>query len=100
AARAVGIRSSAAGDNRGMSEPSFAPGRRIGGYLLADALGEGAGGLVFRARTPGGGTVAVKVLRPDRAADDVLRARFTRVARPASPRRVSSSGRRTTSLPS
>ena len=64
-----------------MSEPSFAPGRRIGGYLLADALGEGAGGLVFRARAPGGGTVAVKVLRPDRAADDVLRARFTREAR-------------------
>jgi serine/threonine protein kinase len=64
-----------------MSERSFAPGRRLGDYLLEDTLGEGAGGLVFRASTPGGGSVAVKVLRPDRAADQVLRARFTREAR-------------------
>jgi serine/threonine-protein kinase len=64
-----------------MSERSFAPGRRVGDYVLEDALGEGAGGLVFRARAPGGDSVAVKVLRPDRAADEVLRARFTREAR-------------------
>ena len=64
-----------------MSEPGFAPGRQVGDYLLEDALGEGAGGLVFRARAPDGGSVAVKVLRPDRAADEVLRARFTREAR-------------------
>ena len=64
-----------------MSEPRLAPGRRVGDYGLEDALGEGAGGLVFRARAPGGGSVAVKVLRPDRAADDVLRARFRREAR-------------------
>jgi serine/threonine protein kinase len=53
----------------------------VGGYLLEERLGEGAGGLVFRATAPRGGDVAVKVLRPDRARDDVQRARFRREAR-------------------
>jgi serine/threonine protein kinase len=59
----------------------LAPGRLVGGYRLEESLGEGAGGLVFRALSPDGATVAVKVLRPDRATDDVLRARFAREAR-------------------
>jgi serine/threonine-protein kinase len=59
----------------------LAPGRLVGDYRLEDSLGEGAGGLVFRARTPAGAPVAVKILRPDRAADAVLRARFGREAR-------------------
>jgi serine/threonine protein kinase len=57
------------------------PGACVGEYRLEAALGEGAAGLVFRARAPDGGSVAVKVLRPDRATDDVLRARFSREAR-------------------
>ena len=59
----------------------LAPGRLVGDYRLEESLGEGAGGLVFRALSPDGATVAVKVLRPDRATDDVLRARFAREAR-------------------
>jgi serine/threonine protein kinase len=59
----------------------LAPGRLVGGYRLEEALGEGAGGLVFRALSSAGETVAVKILRPDRATDDVLRARFGREAR-------------------
>ena len=61
----------------------LAHGDLVGGYRLEETLGEGAGGLVFRARAPGGDEVAVKVLRPERANDDVLRARFTREARVA-----------------
>jgi serine/threonine protein kinase len=59
----------------------FATGGVVGGYRLEERLGEGAGGLVFRATAPEGETVAVKVLRPDRSGDDVLRARFVREAR-------------------
>ena len=59
----------------------LARGGLVGGYRLEDALGEGAGGLVFRARGPTGDEVAVKVLRPERASDEVLRARFAREAR-------------------
>ena len=59
----------------------LARGGLVGEYRLEDALGEGAGGLVFRARGPTGEEVAVKVLRPERASDEVLRARFAREAR-------------------
>ena len=59
----------------------LAPGRLVGDYRLERQLGEGAGGLVFGARAPDGGLVAVKILRPERATDEVLRARFGREAR-------------------
>jgi serine/threonine protein kinase len=64
-----------------MSESLAAVGRRLGGYRLEEALGEGAAGVVFRARTADGEPAAVKVLRPEHAADEVLRARFSREAR-------------------
>jgi serine/threonine protein kinase len=63
-----------------VDEPPLAPGRSLGRYRLEEPIGEGAGGVVFRARSPDGAAVAVKVLRPDRAADDVLHARFRREA--------------------
>jgi len=49
----------------------------MGGYRVERRLGEGAAGIVYAA--PGG--VAVKVLRPEVAADEELRARFAREAR-------------------
>jgi eukaryotic-like serine/threonine-protein kinase len=51
----------------------------IGGYTLEEPLGEGVTGLVYRAT----GGVAVKLLRPERAAERVPRARFLREARVA-----------------
>ena len=51
----------------------------IGGYALEGLLGEGATGLVYRAS----GGLAVKVLRPERADEQVPRARFLREARVA-----------------
>ena len=59
----------------------LAPGQAIGGYRLHAALGEGAGGLVFRARAADGRTVAVKILRPERGGDATLQTRFQREAR-------------------
>jgi serine/threonine protein kinase len=50
---------------------------QIGGYALEGLLGEGATGLVYRAS----GGVAVKILRPERAREQVPRARFLREAR-------------------
>jgi serine/threonine protein kinase len=60
--------------------PILAPGRTLGGYRLEEPLGEGAGGIVFRARAPDDAPVAVKLLRPERATDNVLLARFRREA--------------------
>jgi serine/threonine protein kinase len=51
----------------------------IAGYTLEGLLGEGATGLVYRAS----GGVAVKILRPERAGEQVPRARFLREARVA-----------------
>jgi serine/threonine protein kinase len=56
-------------------------GSAIGSYRLERRLGEGASGLVFAARTPAGEAVAVKVLRPERGDDEVLKSRFLREAR-------------------
>jgi serine/threonine-protein kinase len=64
-----------------MREPLATPGRRLGTYRLEEALGEGAAGVVFRARTADGEPAAVKVLRAEHANDEVLRARFGREAR-------------------
>jgi serine/threonine protein kinase len=59
----------------------LAPGQALDGYRLEEALGEGAAGVVFRARAADGRAVAVKLLRPDLGADASLRARFRREAR-------------------
>jgi serine/threonine protein kinase len=64
-----------------VTDPTIAPGGTIGAYRLEEPLGEGAGGVVFRARTRDDAAVAVKVLRPERSTDDVLHARFRREAR-------------------
>ena len=48
------------------------------GYRLLERVGEGGMGVVWRAVTPGGAQVAIKVLRSHLAADPVLRMRFER----------------------
>jgi eukaryotic-like serine/threonine-protein kinase len=53
----------------------------VGRYRLRRLLGEGALGLVYEAVGEDGATVAVKVLRPERAGDASARARFVREAR-------------------
>ena len=53
----------------------------VGRYRLRRLLGEGALGLVYEALDDEGAAVAVKVLRPERAADADARARFVREAR-------------------
>ncbi|MFJ8623650.1 serine/threonine-protein kinase [Kitasatospora sp. NPDC093550] len=50
--------------------------REIGGYLLEGRLGAGGMGVVYRARSVSGRQVAVKVIRPELAADTEFRARF------------------------
>ncbi|MFE6480637.1 protein kinase domain-containing protein [Streptomyces rochei] len=50
--------------------------RELGPYRLLRRLGAGGMGRVYLARSPGGRTVAVKVVRPDLAADGDFRARF------------------------
>jgi len=53
-------------------------------YRIAEAIGEGAMGVVYRARDKEtGATVALKILRPEYAAREDARARFTREARVA-----------------
>ncbi len=60
---------------------------RIGPYLLLGRLGAGGMGQVFLGRSPGGGLVAVKVIRAELAGDPGFRARFAREVTAA--RRVS-----------
>ncbi|WP_432188850.1 PQQ-binding-like beta-propeller repeat protein [Streptomyces sp. Tue6028] len=50
--------------------------RELGSYRLLRRLGAGGMGRVYLARSPGGRTVAVKVVRPDLAADADFRRRF------------------------
>jgi serine/threonine-protein kinase len=60
----------------------------VGAYRLRRLLGEGATGLVFEAADENETIVALKLLRPERAADAVARSRFLREARLA--RRIES----------
>jgi serine/threonine protein kinase, bacterial len=60
----------------------------VGPYRVRRLLGEGATGLVYEAADEDGRVVALKLLRPDRAADAVARSRFLREARLA--RRIES----------
>jgi serine/threonine protein kinase len=63
---------------------SLGPGDRFGAYEIEGSLGEGAMGVVMRARRhPGGEVVALKVLRAELAADDVFRGRFAHEVRAA-----------------
>ncbi|WP_202420375.1 serine/threonine-protein kinase [Actinomadura rayongensis] len=62
--------------------------RALGPYTLTGRLGEGGQGTVFLGADPAGARVAVKLLRPDLAADDRARSRFLRelqVARRVAP---------------
>jgi serine/threonine protein kinase len=61
-----------------MHEPGV--GDQLGRYALEEELGRGAMGTVYRATTDGG-AVALKVLRPELAADETFRRRFAREGR-------------------
>ncbi|MFI0894991.1 serine/threonine-protein kinase [Streptomyces sp. NPDC020983] len=57
--------------------------RRIGAYRLLGRLGTGGMGRVFLARSERGRTVAVKLVRPELAAQEEFRGRFRREVRAA-----------------
>ena len=64
------------------SNAELEPGRTLGPFLLEARLGEGAVGIVFRARdTRSGALVAVKALRQELAGDPAYEQRFLREAR-------------------
>ncbi|HEV8396129.1 MAG TPA: serine/threonine-protein kinase [Vicinamibacterales bacterium] len=73
----------AADYNAGFPQPMrLAAGTRLGPYEIQSAIGAGGMGEVYRGRdTRLDRAVAVKVLRPDVAADPAFRARFDREAR-------------------
>ena len=50
--------------------------RTVGRYRLEGVLGGGGMGRVYLGRSPGGRTVAVKVVRPELAGDEGFRRRF------------------------
>jgi serine/threonine protein kinase len=63
---------------------SLGPGDKFGPYEIDGPLGEGAVGVVVRARRePEGEVVALKILRAELAADDVYRRRFAHEVRAA-----------------
>ncbi|MFD4901727.1 bifunctional serine/threonine-protein kinase/ABC transporter substrate-binding protein [Streptomyces sp. NPDC058411] len=57
--------------------------RTVGEYRTLVRLGAGGMGVVYLARSPGGGLAAVKVIRAEHAADPGFRARFRREAEAA-----------------
>src|SRR5437773_1670648 len=62
----------------------LAPGNIIGRFVLTRLIGEGGMGVVWAARhTVTNKAVALKMLKPEHAADEHLRERFVREARAA-----------------
>jgi serine/threonine-protein kinase len=59
----------------------YEPGTTIAGLRIVSRVGEGAMGTVFRAETPDGRAVAVKLLAPHVARDERFRRRFMRETR-------------------
>jgi serine/threonine protein kinase len=55
----------------------------FGPFRLEELLGEGGMARVFRARTPDGTTVALKLMRADRVGDEIYARRFVHEARSA-----------------
>jgi serine/threonine protein kinase len=66
----------------GMSSiyPNLVSGAFVGNYRLAEQIGAGGMGIVFRAFAPDGKAVAVKVLRPELADNPTVRERLRREA--------------------
>src|SRR5215470_3771717 len=62
----------------------FAPGSRVGGYVLEEQIGQGGMAVVFKALDNRlGRRVALKILAPALAADEAFRQRFIRESRAA-----------------
>ncbi len=67
---------------RAMTAKPFERGARLGGHEILELIGAGGMGTVYRARQLESGTeVAVKVMLPGAALDDINRRRFVREAR-------------------
>ena len=60
--------------------PNLVSGAFVGNYRLAEQIGAGGMGIVFRAFAPDGKAVAVKVLRPELADNPTVRERLRREA--------------------
>jgi serine/threonine-protein kinase len=56
----------------------------VGGYTVRELVGLGAMGAVYRAITPDGAVVALKVIKPEHASDEAFTRRFARESRIAS----------------
>ena len=56
-------------------------GSRVGDYLLQAVIGVGGMGVVYSAVAPAGNPVALKLVKPEFAAEDTFRRRFSREAR-------------------
>ena len=66
---------------RAAAEPR--PGETVGDYKIESMLGEGGMGRVYRATTPTGKVVALKLVKAELAKDETFRRRFDREARMA-----------------